>query len=244
LSDLSTDPHFDPERTAVVVIDMVNHQCTPGQGMLGAWEASGTADPRYIIDRLHNVVLPAHAVLLPALRRTGGKVVFLRVGAYDASYDDLTPGFKRIASWEPRADLWGTEVLSGLDYRSGDVTLIKTGSGGFYTSALDSHLRNMRIDTVIYTGVITNGCVMLTAAGGFDRGYRGIVASDGTATLSAPLQATAEVMMDGFIANVSKTKDIVEMLEGHSSVPLAPRNPVAVWAEQFSTPDQRIPLGQ
>jgi nicotinamidase-related amidase len=230
---VDADSRFEPERTAVVVVDMVNHQCTPGQGMLGDWAASGAAEPSYFLDRLSTTVMPAHASLLPAVRRHGGKVVFLPVGAYDADYADLTPGFKGIARWQPRAGSWATEVVDGLDVEPGDISLIKTGSGGFYTSALDSHLRNMAITTVIYTGVITNGCVFLTAAGGFDRGYRGLVAADATATLSPRLQTTTELLMDGFIANVVETKDIVSMLDHGDLSPLAPRDPVSAWTRQF-----------
>jgi biuret amidohydrolase len=223
---------FSAEHTAVVVVDMVNHQCSPGKGMLGAWELAGI-DTTYIRDRLKSHVLPAHRVLLEGVRGASGKVIFLRVGAYDAAYSDLTPGFKGIAAWEPRADLWGTEVLADLDVQPGDITLIKTGSGGFYTSALDSHLRNMKIATVIYTGVITNGCVMLTAAGGFDRGYQGLVVSDATATLSPGLQETTEAMIDGFMANVVTTDEVLKLLHGGDRSALAARDPVRAWAGRF-----------
>lgn len=167
----------------------------------------------YFVDRLRTVVAPAHNSLLTAVRRRGGKVVFLRVGAFDETYADLTPGFKGIGRWHPRADAWETQVIEGIDVQPGDISLIKTGSGGFYTSGLDSHLRNMGIDTVVYTGVITNSCGLLTSAGGFDRGYRGLLAADATATLSPKLQATAELLIDGYIANVVEAADVVRMLD-------------------------------
>ncbi|MBV9659584.1 MAG: cysteine hydrolase [Acidimicrobiales bacterium] len=230
--DPTTEPPFAPERTAVVVVDMVNHQCTPGRGMLAAWDAA-SIETAYIKDRVSSLVVPAHRDLLAAVREAGGKVIFLRVGAYDAGYSDLTPGFKGIAAWEPRADLWGTEVLADIEVEPGDISLIKTGSGGFYTSALDSHLRNMQITTVAYTGVITNGCVMLTAAGGFDRGYRGLIVSDATATLSQALQDTAELLMDGFMANVVTTADVISLLQGGDRSILTPRNSVQAWNERF-----------
>jgi biuret amidohydrolase len=168
------------------------------------------------------------------VRRHGGKVVFLRVGAYDAGYADLARGFKGIARWEPRADFWGTQVIEDIGAQPGDISLIKTGSGGFYTSALDSHLRNMGIDTVVYTGVITNGCVWLTAAGGFDRGYRGLLASDCTATLSSKLQTTAELMMDGFVANVVSSDQIIAMFEDGDLRALEPHSSVGSWAREFA----------
>jgi len=219
-----------PERTAVVVIDMVNHQCTPGAGMLAAWEASGV-DISHIVDRVQSCVIPANERLLAAARALGAKVVFLRVGAFDVDYADLAPGFRGIAAWEPRADLWGTRVIDALDVVPGDISLIKTGSGGFTTSALDSHLRNMRIEDVIYTGVITNGCVLLTAASGFDLGYRGYLASDATATVSERVQRTTERLVDGFIATVARTDDLIAALAGRQSALPRRVNPVAAWAE-------------
>jgi len=221
------------ERTAVVVVDMVNHQCTPGRGMLAAWDAAGI-DVAYIVERVRETTIPAHQRLLAAARAAGAKVGFLRVGAYDAGYGDLTPSFRGVAAWEPRADLWGSQVVEALPVMPGDLSLIKTGSGGFYTSALDSHLRNMRIENVIYTGVITNGCVLLTAAGGMDRGYRGFLASDATATITATLQRTTERLVDGFVATVASTDVLIEALAGHDAALPPPVNPVAVWSKELA----------
>jgi biuret amidohydrolase len=73
---------------------------------------------------------------------------------------------------------WACEVIDALRLQPGDITLIKTGSGCFLTSNLDNHQRNMRISHVLYTGVITNGCVLLTLAAGFDLGYHGYLVGD------------------------------------------------------------------
>jgi nicotinamidase-related amidase len=226
------DPELDPQRTAVVVVDMVNHQCTADAGMLAAWRASGAADPDYFLDRVERITIPAHQTLLPAARALGARVVYLKVGAYAADYGDLTPGFRGIAAWEPRADLWGAQVLDAVAPEPGDITLIKTGSGGFYTSGLDSHLRNLGIENVVYTGVITNGCVMLTAAGGFDRGYRGFIASDATATLSDELQRTTELMIDGFVATVAPVDQLVAGMHAPDAT-LQGRDSVRSWSAAF-----------
>jgi biuret amidohydrolase len=223
---------LDPTRTAVVVVDMVNHQCTPDAGMLEAWRHSGAVDPAYIIERIESVAIPAHQRLLGEARALGARVVYLKVGAYTTDYADLTPGFRGIAAWEPRADLWGAQVIEAVAPVPGDIELIKTGSGGFETSGLDSHLRNLRIENVVYTGVITNGCVMLTAAGGFDRGYRGFLASDATATVSDGLQRAAELMMDGFVATVAPVERILGAMTGLDAT-LGAVNPVEQWATSF-----------
>jgi hypothetical protein len=106
-----------------------------------------------------------------------------------------------------------------------DISLIKSGSGASTRLVWTAHLRNMKINMVIYTGVITNGCFFRTAAAGFDRGYRGLVGADAAATLSARLQTTTELLIDGFIANVVQTEDIVRMFDNGDVLPVVPRNP-------------------
>jgi nicotinamidase-related amidase len=90
----------------------------------------------------------------------------------------------------------------------------------------------MRIEHVIYTGVITNGCVMLTAAGGMDRGYAGYLAKDATATVTPTLQHTAEQMIDGFIATVAATDVLIAALTDDIELP-GRTNAAVAWSKAF-----------
>ncbi|HXC76725.1 MAG TPA: isochorismatase family protein, partial [Candidatus Acidoferrum sp.] len=153
---------IEPATTAVVVVDMVNWQVprVPNQ--------SGLA-PQYLVDRLARTVIPNHVRLLTACRRAGIAVIFLRAGCARPDYIDAIPPFRGIVEEYGAQD--GTppcDVIDELAPQEHDISLLKTGSGGFNTSVLDSHLRNMGIKTLLYTGVVTNGCVLVTATGGFD----------------------------------------------------------------------------
>jgi nicotinamidase-related amidase len=205
-------PPLEPQHTAVVVVDMVNHQVTRGEGCLGNLEASGVS-VGYIDERVRNTVIPAHQRLLEATRTAGGRVVYLRVGASSSDYADglpvLQPGFR---SWGAHDGSPACEVIADLAPQPGDVSLMKSGSGGFTTSALDSCLRNMGIRHVIYSGVVTNGCVLLTLAAGYDLGYHGYLASDATATFSPRLQAITEELVSGYMAEVLETEHLVGLL--------------------------------
>ena len=109
---------------------------------------------------------------------------------------------------------WACEVIEPLRPEPGDISLIKTGSGGFGTSNLDSHLRNMGIRNVLYTGVITNGCVLLTLAAGFDLGYNGYLVADATATFSQRWQDLTEELVGVYMAKVVTTTQIIDELSG------------------------------
>jgi len=103
-------------------------------------------------------------------------------------------------------------VIEALAPEPGDLRLIKTGSGGFLSTGLDSHLRNIGVEHVIYTGVITNACVLLTAGAGFDLGYWGYLASDTTAAYSQRLQDVTEEILSAYIAKVAKTDELIARL--------------------------------
>jgi nicotinamidase-related amidase len=87
------------------------------------------------------------------------------------------------------------------------------------------------IEQVVYTGVITKACVMLTAAGGMDRGYEGYLAADATATISTGLQETAERLINGFIATITTTDQLIAALAG-ADLPDRP-NPTLAWSRTF-----------
>ena len=206
-------PSLRGSDTAVVVVDMVNWQVTPDKGMLGSMAANGV-DIGYMEDRVRSLVLPNLARLIKGARAAGGRIVYLRVGAYQHDYSDGTPHLQaslRAATAHDGA--WACEVVEELRPEPGDISLIKTGSGGFTTSNLDNHLRNMGVQHVLYTGVATNGCVMLTLAGGWDLGYHGYLVADATATFSPRLQEITEELVSGYLAKVVTTDEVLKQIE-------------------------------
>lgn len=207
-------PPIDAPKTALVVIDMVNWQVrrvTP-EGFIARMEHEGV-DTRYIVERVENVVIPNIQYLITLSRKVGVRVAYLRLGCFQPDYSDALRNLQDMFRGAGARD--GSkqcEVVDELAPEAGDISLIKTGTSGFYTSALDTHLRNMGIDHVIYTGVVTNACVLTTAAGGFDRGYYGYVVSDATATFSESLQTSSEEMLSGYLAKVVSTEEMSQML--------------------------------
>ena len=104
------------------------------------------------------------------------------------------------------------DVIDEIAPEPGDLCLPKIGSGGFASSALDMHLRNMGVKHVIYTGLVTNACVMLTAAGGFDLGYCGYLVTDATATYNDEMQKKTEDVLGYFVTKLVTTSEIIDQL--------------------------------
>ena len=211
-SSKRSDGDFRAARTAVVVVDMVNHQLTPGDTLVGELERNGV-DTGYYLERVERLVMPNHVRLLAAARQHGAVVVYLRVGARRRDFSDLLPPFRdSFRRWNARDGEWACAVDARIPPQADDIDLLKSGSGGFTTSALDTQLRHLGIENVLYTGVISNGCVLLTLGAGFDLGYRGYFISDATATVSATVQTATEDIVGAYLAQVVTTDAIIAKL--------------------------------
>ena len=209
-------PPLDPDKTAVVVIDMLNRCCVEGVGMLRSMAGSGI-DLDYYLNRVHEETIPRLNVLLGACRQAGVQVVFVNGGCYTDDFTDCIPQFRvNYREWNAKVGTYEMELVPGLIKRPGDLTFIKAASGGF-ASGLDVRLRNMGIEQIIYSGVVTNGCVLLTLTAGFDHGYHGWMVSDATASFSARLQDITEELVSGYMARVVSTTEMVELVTASAS---------------------------
>lgn len=192
---------FEPRRAAVVLVDMINWQAHPEGTSIASLRRSGQgASADYLVERCERLVVPQAKRLLDAARMAGAKVVHARLASRSADFTDVVPAFQSyLRGCAAVEGTWATAVLDGL-LAPGDVSLVKTGSGGFTGSDLDRVLRNLGVDTVLYAGVLTTACVMLTVAHGFDLGYRQYLVTDCTAALSDEDQAAGELLMGRYMA--------------------------------------------
>jgi ureidoacrylate peracid hydrolase len=63
-----------------------------------------------------------------------------------------------------------------------ELVIDKTSAGTFNSTSIDQILRNMRVDRLWVTGIVTEGCVELTARDAADRGFYVTLVEDGLAS--------------------------------------------------------------
>ena len=76
------------------------------------------------------------------------------------------------------AGTWGAQVVDELKPEKGDFVFQKRRYSAFQGTGLDQLLRELKVDTLILTGVVTDICIQHTAADAFFRGYKIIVPED------------------------------------------------------------------
>ncbi|MBX9605094.1 MAG: cysteine hydrolase [Gammaproteobacteria bacterium] len=183
-----------PSQTAVVAIDFQRFFIDEGQPM-------GNPHARDILanaNRLHG-----------AVRAAGGLVVFTQhsIGPPEARADagesTLLPGS---GSYDLHPDL----VVDDRDLR-----IVKRQSSPLHPkadTALESELRARGVDTVIVSGLVTNGCCDCTARDAFQHGFNVIVVSDATAAMTDAEHNAALLNLEIYYARVLSTSELVQAL--------------------------------
>lgn len=168
-----------PDRTAVLVIDMQNDFCH--RDGVGAKKGRDWRSAEAIIPRL--------GAFLDKARAVGVRIVYcLNDQRADALY--LAPAeigrrMKKSGGdpllWTIEGT-WGHDVVAPLAPRPGDVIVRKHRPSAFYQTDLGMVLRTQRIVSLVITGVGTRGCVESTARDAQSRDFYIVIPEDTTAS--------------------------------------------------------------
>jgi nicotinamidase-related amidase len=170
---------FDPESTALLVIDMQRDFLQPG----GFGETLGND-----VSQLRRTIEPT-AALLKAVRAIGLPVIHTREG-HKPDLSDCPPAklargapSQRIGDPGPMGRIliqgeYGHDIIDELAPADGEVVIDKPGKGAFYHTSLGELLAADGIQSLIVTGVTTEVCVHTTVREANDRGYECLVLSD------------------------------------------------------------------
>lgn len=181
---------FDLMKTAIIVVDMQNDFCSAG-GWLD-YIGVDYSPARAPIEPLNR--------LLPVLRTADVPVIWLNWGnrpdlinlspsilhVYNPGGDDIGLGGRLPASGSAvlEKDSWGAAVVDELVIAPEDIRVDKYRMSGFWDTPLDSILRNLGIDTLLFAGVNMDQCVMTTLQDAVCLGYACILLTDCSATTS------------------------------------------------------------
>ncbi|MBN2334023.1 cysteine hydrolase, partial [Candidatus Bathyarchaeota archaeon] len=119
-------------------------------------------------------------------------------------------------------DVWGSHAVAGSDDAEivpelapveGDHRLYKRRYSAFYATGLDALLRELKVEAVVLTGVLTNICIQHTAADAYFRGYRVVVPTDCVNALTPEEQEASLAFMgrmyDAKLTNTGKAEEML-----------------------------------
>lgn len=215
-------PSFDfpivPKRTALLVIDMQYLDAHRDYGMGADAKKQGvTAKYDYYFKQLDTVVIPNTRRLLEACRAAGIEPIYPRIASLVKDCREVSLEHKRINLMAP-AGSRESEILDEIKPLPNELVISKGASGVFNSTAIDQLLRNLGIDTLIMTGVVTNYCVETAVRDAGDRGYNVILVSDACAAMSEEHQRLALEILNGVYCVVRSTDEVIHEIQGGTRV--------------------------
>ncbi len=104
----------------------------------------------------------------------------------------------------------GAEVIEELKPAGGDYVLQKRRYSAFFGTHLDLLLRELKVDTLVLVGLVTNVCIQNTAADAFFRAYGVIVPEDCVGALSEEAQKSGiEYMKTIYGSEITNVEDLI-----------------------------------
>lgn len=207
LVDEPVEPPFDPHKTALVIVDMQN-MCAHPDGWMGRLGAD-QGQPEALRERFDFIagITPNLQRLLTHARRSGIEVFHVRIAFRTNSTRDGKRGLlNREATPLVPSDY---DIVSALAPIDDEIVLDKTSVSTFNSTSIDQILRNMGRDRLWVSGVVTEGCVELTARDAADRGYHVTLVTDACASSThAAHDDAVQRMTDG---NVIRGRTVDEL---------------------------------
>ena len=208
-------PLWQAGKTALLTIDLQYLDAHPEGWMGRLARLHGGPDilqPRW--DAIQ-AMLPNIRRIQDAFRMAAEEVIHVRVAYRTLDGRDAGTAFMPDPAIQPvPRDARDGMFLEPVAPLGDEMVFDKTTSSVFNSTALDSVLRRMGIAQLVITGIVTDGCVELSARDAADRGYRVTLISDGCAasTPGAHHDALARMTDGGFI--VARTTDQLLSLMG------------------------------
>ncbi|MEE1169547.1 MAG: cysteine hydrolase [Anaerovoracaceae bacterium] len=160
--------------------------------------------------------VPAIDALVQRARKAGVKIIWV-IREYAADGSDV--------EWPRRKDLEnrgllgvmapGTtginspEIVTGLDPKDEDITIVKPRFSSFLKTDLDNILKTAGIGTVIITGTATPNCIRATAFDAISYDYAAIVAEDCCSSKTDEIQRTNMKDMANIGCDIVNSNDIL-----------------------------------
>ncbi len=211
-----------PESCALGVID-VQHYALDSDGDLAHTLRQNSSGVFKEFSRQAERMVGNIQKLLSAFREQARQVVYTRHGAFLPNGPDLivrrrgreavalTSGDCSSGHMAVRGES-GHEILSQVSPRIGELVLDKNTSSAFHSSPMDLLLRNMKVETLVLTGLATDQCVLATAIDAADRGFHVILAADACAGFDAGSSEAVQILFGRVWGYVMQTDDIIHWL--------------------------------
>ena len=204
------EPPVEPARTALLIVDMQN-MCAHPDGWMGRL-GKDQGKPDHLKERFDFIaeITPNLQRLLAHCREAGIEVFHIRVAFRTQTGRDGNSDLKKRRENVTPMIPFDYDILDALAPLDDEIVIDKTSVSTFNSTSIDQILRNMRRDRLWVCGVVTEGCVELTARDARDRGYHVTLVTDCCASSRRAAHDDAvQRMTDGQVIRGRTADDLI-----------------------------------
>lgn len=209
------DLHLDPERTALLVIDIQNTYLErPERDALPAKQHAEWDRWTPFHQRMRELVIPTVRHLQETFRQRGRDVLHARIACLtedgrDRSLSQRRPGFNNLLL--PR-DGHASQIAPQVAPTQGEIVVTKTTDSALTGTNLRLVLQNMGIYHVVVAGIFTDQCVSSTVRSLADESFDVVVVEDGCAAISREMHEHELTVINNIYCQVVAAEDLPGLL--------------------------------
>jgi len=223
-----TDKNNKKGKILLMIVDMQKYFIDDSSDYSRYFNGLYPGSLQYIRETCTSSVIPNIKKLKKLFTVSGNPVVYLRLCSTEADRSDLHNFFYE--SWlhglekgydavYPLQSDSMAEVVDELKPDFNDIVIDKTTFSPFSSTSIDEELRNMGIETIVFTGLATSQCVETTARDASDRGYNVIHIYDAQADYDQNTHDASLFCSRGVCGGVLySTDDFEDLLKNHCSI--------------------------
>ena len=189
------------EGTALIVIDLQNFLLDERAEALGiskyAREIRVIENTQKAIEKARSAGIPiiyVQTILRPEILPDSGMWKMFKGMAEGISAEEIEPMMEIIKEVVPHPEDYVVRKCNCMN--------------AFYNTDLDTILRGLKCDTLIFTGVMTNFCVETSVRAASDRGYNVLVLSDCVAAMNEESQRFPLTMVFPLLGEVTTVEEL------------------------------------
>ena len=165
---------------ALIIVDMQKYYLDSNSAYSEYFDHLYPGSLSYIRERSYNMVIPNILKLKNCFKSLNLPVIYLRLCGkkpdrsdlhrfFKQTYDDgLSKGFAGVYPVETDVS---ADIVDELKPDHNDIIINKTTFGAFSSSEIETVLKSINVNTLVFTGLATSQCVETSARDASDRGF-------------------------------------------------------------------------
>jgi ureidoacrylate peracid hydrolase len=211
LSTTTRDVPIKPSRAALLFIDVQNFSCHPDGAEWALMDAAERDEKKApFLKLMDQQVVPRMQSLQAACRAAGIEVMYTTIESLTKDGRDRSLDYKITGFNIPKGS-WDGKVIDAIAPGDDEIVLPKSSSSVFVSTHIDYILRNLGVQQLILSGVLTDQCVESAIRDACDLGYLVTQVTDACATFSDARHAASLRAIKGYCRQVTTEALLAEI---------------------------------